>query len=125
MLVKVYRNLKHGKAAPPLYSIMHKGRVIDRRHRVMLSTATFKVNEAGRQRVIIEKRKNVHAFVIGQLVDDKGVFGQDADGKDLPAKLRYNPYEGPWFTEAITGQPVKGARAVLLNEHGISAAYTE
>lgn len=121
--VYVYRNLKHGRHAPPLYSIMRNGRVIDRRPRVLLSDATFVVHEKGRQRVIKEQRKNVHAFVKGRLVDERGGFGIDADSaKDLPAKVRYNPYEGPNFT--WEGRPVKGARAVLLNERGISAAYT-
>lgn len=111
--VYVYRNLKHGRTAPPLYSIMQNGRVIDRRHRVLLIGAQFIVREAGRQRVIREGRKNVHAFVKGRLAAALGV-------EDLPVKLTYNPFNGPHFTTA-DGTPVTGARRVLLNEHGITA----
>ena len=126
--VLVYRNLKHGKSSPPLYSIQQNGKVVDRRHRVLLSDASFVVREGGRQRVLKEKRKSVHAFVKGRLVDEHGVFGIDADTKsDLPIRITYNPYAGPDFIikQELTYQPVKAARAVLLNERGMSAAYLE
>jgi hypothetical protein len=119
--VYVYRNLKHGRASQPLYSIMQDGRVIDRRHRVLLDSATFVVREAGRQRVLTEGRKNVHAFVKGYLVDEADVYSTNVDRADLPVKVTYNPFKGPNFTVA-DGTPVTGAQAVLLNEHGITAA---
>ena len=127
MIVEVYRNLRHGCKAKPLYSIRRKGRVIARRHRVLLSTVTFVVSESGRQRVLRTGHKNVHAFVRGHLVDSKGVFGIDANThKDLPVRVVYNPYRSGQF-EAVgpTSYGVKTARAVLLNERGMSACYLE
>lgn len=124
MEVYVYRNLKHGRKSKPLYSIMHRGRVIDRRPRVLISGATFVVRPAGRRRALAEGRKNVHAFVKGRLVDDKGIFGIDADGRDFPVGLSYTPQMGAFFQTA-TGWLVKGARGVLLNERGMSACYLE
>jgi hypothetical protein len=122
--VEVYRNLKHGKHARPLYSIRYNGKVIARRHRVLLANATFHVSEAGRQRVLREKRKHVHAWVRGWLVGAKGCFGIDAnDLNGLPMRVTYDPYKGPHFT--AEGHHVIGARAVLLNERGMSAAYLE
>ena len=38
-------------------------------HRVELHNAKFRVQEAGRQRVLREKRKNVHAYIIGNCHD--------------------------------------------------------
>ena len=38
-------------------------------HRVELHDAKFRVQPAGRERVIREKRKNVHAYVIGDCHD--------------------------------------------------------
>lgn len=70
-----------------------------------------------------EKRKNVHAFVVGDLVTRGGAFGIDANGQSLPMKVTYNPYRVCAFTDYLTGKPVREARAVLLNEDGISAAY--
>lgn len=125
MIVHVYRNLKHGRKAQPLYSILHKGRVIERRHRVLLSGATFVVREAGRQRVLKTGRKNVHAFVKGRLCDAQGCFGTDADGKDFPVEIKYNPHVAGHFFTPHRGEKVKGARGVLLNERGISACYLD
>ena len=122
--VYVYRSLKHGRHAPPLYSIRQNGRVVARRARVLLTDATFVVHEKGRQRVLKEKRKNVHAFVKGRLVDHLGAFGIDADSpEDLPVKVTYNPYVSGHFMAPQPWGAVKGARGVLLNERGISAAY--
>jgi len=45
----------------------YKGRVVAHADRVLLRDVTFKVSEAGRQRVLQEKRKNVHAGVVGSL----------------------------------------------------------
>ncbi len=122
--VKVYRNLKHGRKAKPLYSIMHNGKVIDRRHHVLLTDATFVVSEAGRQRVLREGRNNVHAFVIGTLAES--AMGIDARGKDLPIHVYYNPYECPdFFMLTPEKKSIATARCVLLNEHGMTAAYVE
>lgn len=117
MRVYVYKNIRTGK-----YSVMHRGKVIDHVERIMLSNVEFRVREAGRLRVLREKRKNVHAFVIGDVVDDLGCFGTDKDGR-LPAKVNYNPYRSAHFT--WDGHPVKTARAVILNEQGVWAAYLE
>jgi len=43
----------------------HKGKVIDHVLGLALKDATFKVSRAGRERVIREQRKNVHAGVQG------------------------------------------------------------
>jgi hypothetical protein len=42
-------------------------RVIGHATRVLLRDVAFKVSEAGRQRVLREGRKNVHAFAVGEL----------------------------------------------------------
>ena len=123
MRVKVYRNLKHGRKTPPLYSVMHKGRVIARVHRVLLVNARFIVNEAGRQRVIQKQRKNVHAFVEGYITDEQGSFGIDETGPCFGVRVTYNPYLSGAFQTAHG--PIYAARGVLINEHGISACYVE
>ena len=120
--VYVYRNLKHGRATPPLYSVMRRGRVIAHRKRILLSNVSFRVRETGRRRVIASGQKNVHAFVVGYLTGRKGAFGIDHNRHDLPVKLFYDPYYKGAFTTA-DGTPIRYARAVLLNEHGMSACY--
>lgn len=55
-----------------------------------LTDVTFHVSEAGRQRVLREKRKNVHAYAIGTLV------GWLPSSFKLKA-VSYNPYKAPTF----------------------------
>jgi hypothetical protein len=66
----------------------------------MAEDVIFKVNEAGRQRVINERKKNVHAFIVcdkyrlggREIIDNAGV-------------ITYNPYTTSTFTcdgESIT-----------------------
>lgn len=126
LIVKVYRNLKHGKKARPLYSIMHKGRVIARQHRVLLTAAKFVVNQSGRRRVIQEGRKNVHAFVVGEWVrrPDSAYGTDETDERTLGMMIVYNPHKMVSF-QTEGGNPVKGAGGVLLNEHGCSACYID
>src|SRR5574343_1925883 len=90
MIVSCYRNL-HKKC----YSVMYKGRVIKHLTNFCLKNAKFVVRESGRQRVIREKRKNVHAFVVGELVED-------ATGVTVGNRISYNPYEQNYFFDART-----------------------
>jgi hypothetical protein len=126
--VWVYRNLRHGRKARPLYSVMQNGRVLQRTHRILLTDVHFVVHEGGRQRVLFEKRKNVHAFVVGHIAVD-GAMGIDKTGPDPPVKVMYNPYVCGYFhlVGVVGDEPktVHGARAVLINGRGISAAYLE
>lgn len=58
--VKVYRNLRN-----KCLSVMYKGIVIAHVSDIYLEDVTYQVRESGRQLVLKQKRKNVHAFVIG------------------------------------------------------------
>lgn len=118
--VWVYRNLKHGREARPLYSVMQGGRVIRRTHRIMLTDAHFVVRETGRQRVLKEGRKNVHAFVVGTVVTSG--MGRTSRGH-LGSKITYNPYRGDSFVMGDNQVKVEGAMAVILNHHGMTGTY--
>ena len=96
--VEVYRNLKHGLRALPLYSIRYKGKVICRSRRVLLSNVTFKVSEATRQRVIKSGRRSVHAWAVGSLAG----WGDTVDGL---VACTYNPHRCGHFHP--TGRPDK------------------
>ena len=101
MLVKAYFNL-HKKC----WSVIacegeHKGRVIAHCDEMQLTDVNFRVSESGRRRVLREKRKNVHAFVIGHLHGWENAtlrFNVDAEVSALgwwPASAErgsYNPY---------------------------------
>jgi hypothetical protein len=65
MKVRVYYNLhkKRLSVQEKVNGVWKVRRHVDAIH---LKNVSFKVSEAGRQRVLQQKRKNVHAFIIGE-----------------------------------------------------------
>jgi hypothetical protein len=105
MKVFVYFNLHRKCFSIKALEGANKGRVIDHAHSVALSNVTFKVSEAGRQRVLREQRKNVHAGVIGTLSGDDMVRCN---------QVTYNPYKGSNFVLCGTGDPIMAATSAIL-----------
>ena len=84
---RVYRNLHTG-----LWSIK-QGVVRFHANCIFLKVASFIVNEKGRQRVLREKQKNVHAYVQGYICDRPDYFTVDGDWYEVT----YNPYKYQHF----------------------------
>lgn len=101
----IYRNL-HTKG----FSIKLRGRVVDRDNFFIGENVTFKVNELGRQRVIKEKRKNVHAYSVAERYTFAA--NSDADLVDNLPVITYNPYTAAYFT--CNGLPIANAKKVLF-----------
>lgn len=116
MLLRIYRNL-HKKC----FSVQTKSekgwRVKEHKHSILIENASFKVIESGRQKVLREKKKNVHAFVVGQMSE----LHIDQFKKENLINLSYNPYKMDSFYIKETGEPVKNAKFVFLSEKGIFA----
>jgi hypothetical protein len=108
MQVKVYFNL-HKKC----YSIQHKGIVIGHADEVYLTDCEFKVSKAGRERVLREKRKNVHAFITGKLSEGSLVYGTN---------VTYNPYKYETFVDKATELPIVSAKSAFLFRGGVLAS---
>ena len=74
------------------------------------------VNKKGRERVLRERKKNVHAFVRGNLLMTKmpgrieSYVGWD--------RVSYNPYKGPKFVACSTGKELAQSHLVLLSTEG-------
>ena len=104
MKVKVYWNSRK-----KLFSIVHKGKVIAHKEVVFLSDCKFVVNPMGREKVLREKRKNVHAYICGTLADSE----EPARGDTFePVNVRYNPY---WNCSFMTDSgPIFDAKQVDL-----------
>lgn len=75
--VRCYRNLHTG-----LWSVK-QGVVRFHTSEIVLTNAKFIVNETGRQRVLREQRKNVHAYVVGYIYPSVSFIGEE---------VYYNPY---------------------------------
>ena len=88
--VKVYFNL-HKK----VLSVMEKGKVIAHVPEITLRDVKFKVSEAGRQRVLREQRKNVHAGLVGIVTEENFPEGD---------RVTYNPYLYDSFVNAENPQ---------------------
>lgn len=99
---KVYYNL-HKKCL----SLMFRGRVIRHAVEFALKNVEFRVSELGRQRVLRNKRKNVHAFVCGELDD-----GWPVD--QLEQQIIYNPYKYRSFVRADTKRPIYRAKYAFV-----------
>lgn len=104
----------------------HRGRVVAHATYVQLRDVECRVSEAGRQRVLREKRKNVHAGLVGTLRHFDGGVLRDAaepftdverfERADGPGwfAITYNPYKAATFTRRDNGAAVhRASRAVL------------
>lgn len=98
--VYIYFNL-HKKT----FSIRHKGKVVAHTDSVRVSDPNFKVYESGRQRVINEKRKNVHAFIVAPIASIRGEKG-NIDGWDA---ITYNPYRDATFVRKENREAIHSA----------------
>lgn len=67
---------------------------------VMLRNCRFIVSERGRQKVIDSKRKNVHAFVLGELVVDTNLFHNRNKKSRQGITVTYDPYKYRKFVVA-------------------------
>lgn len=108
MRVFVYFNLHKKVWSVKALNGPNKGRVIAHLKEVGIVDASFRVSKAGRERVLRERRKNVHAGVVGYLAP---VFKNESEAKSV----RYNPYLKGEFFDATTEQSVFKASTVVLD----------
>jgi hypothetical protein len=97
------------------------GRVALREDFVCLSNASLVVGQKGRERVLKEKQKNIHAGVRGDLhsVGFEAVCAFHA--RDGWVEVYYNPYKTSTFVVKETGVPVLTAKMVFLGKRGAFA----
>lgn len=116
--VEVYRNLSFRDGI--VYSIrdLQYGRVLGHATNILLSSCYFVVNQAGRERVIRERRKNVCAWIEGSFgilhMGDDEIFN---DG----VTVRFNPYNNKTFVQE-SGQHILTANVVYIDGRGVFAS---
>jgi len=113
MKVFVYFNIRTKVWSIKALKGPNKGRVVAHRKCLYLQDCTFKVSEAGRQRVLRKKCKNVHAGVVGNwgeknTADRLSVFA-------IENIVSYNPYKNSSFVIRGTDTPIYNAKAVLFD----------
>jgi hypothetical protein len=109
---RIYRNLLNGKMS--LQQQINKswlviGHVTD----VVISYPKFYVSEPGRQRVIAEKQKNVHAYSSGLL--------SNVSLAKLPelAEIHYCPYSQSYFSWKESGLPIEHTDLLVVIENKV------
>ena len=91
---------------------MQTGRVLFHANEITLGNVQFKVGKAGRERVLREKRKNVHAGVVGYITDVSLL----CQGK----RVTYDPYKYSSFVLSDKST-IKEAKLALIDASGITA----
>lgn len=89
--VRVYWNL-HKNCFSVQKKIDGRWLVAAHREELYLRSVTFKVSDAGRERVREERRKNVHAMIEGVVAETPAMWPRDA-----VARISYNPYKDDSF----------------------------
>lgn len=107
--VEVYRCLNRKGV---IYSVRQQGLVVAHAEDIVLTNCKLIVSQAGRARVVLNKKKSVHAWI-------QGMIGSEEDINDEyhHAVLKYNPYTLSEF-HIITEQgmvPVRRASVVYTD----------
>lgn len=135
MRIRLYRNLSPQYRQQQAWSIMamegpKKGKVVDVVDGAVIRDARFLVSEAGRQRVVRDRVRNVHAFVEGQLAKTFALdsLRKDVDGEGLmpgsgvTVRISYDPYHprGLMFREDCM-ETVSSSVLVVAAPRGVYA----
>lgn len=112
MRIEAYYNL-HKKCL----SYRPIGGRVQHANMLLLKNVKFAVQPAGREKVLREKRKNVHAFVRGDLqpFEDAVVAGWDSDWHHV----YYNPYKHETFVRFANLEPIFEADECLIIDNMI------
>jgi hypothetical protein len=111
MKVMVYWNLHKGMWSVKALEGPDKGRVIARVPEIVLGNPEGKVSEAGRQRVLREDRKNVHAGIVGVTPVSVWQFGEEHRNAvmSIGDTITYNPRKYTSFVHTVDESPFEGA----------------
>jgi len=107
-MYQIYWNL-HKNA----FSVSNGQHVLGHTRNALLHNVTFRVRETGRQTVIEQKRKNVHAFICTNEIFDVTKWDSSLF---LPADyVTYNPYKHKTFVRGKDEFPITESEWVYLS----------
>ena len=106
--VFVYKNLHKD-----CWSIKQDGLVKAHTEEVRMWDCAFQVNAKGRQKVLDEQRKNVHAGIKGYIDNDQQV--------PSGVEVTYNPYKYDSFVDKATELPIYSSQFTTLTKNKVVA----
>lgn len=112
--LKAYRA---GEGGDEVISLKIPGHRIRYVSRAVVRNARFHVSEPGRQRCIDDGQRNVHAWVVGELVSnfERVVEGISPRREGYVARTAvYDPWKGPTFVDLETKEPIYEANMVVM-----------
>lgn len=117
--VFIYWNITRGVWSVKALQGEHRGRVIKHVTDITLTDCTFKVSERGRQAVLAERVKNVHAGVVGYMESP-----ELPEVSDEHIDVTYNPYKFATFVNrANTEEAVHTAKLVKMHSNRSVQAF--
>lgn len=112
MEVKVYRN-SHKKC----WSIKEGKLPVKHATQLLLYNCLFHVSQSGRLRVLWQKKKNVHAWIKGTIVETIHWSSVCMEAFWTWKEVKYNPYKSPCFVYD-NNKPIYSANKVFFNKEG-------
>ncbi len=112
--VRVIRNWKRD-----CYTIIQNGLPRASAKQVRLADVEFQVRESGRNRMLSKRKRNVHAYATGRLIEythpdeDRDITMADGRG------VAYYPYQRAAFVDIETNATVNSAPFVDFHEDGV------
>jgi hypothetical protein len=106
--IRIYRNLTNGLMSLQKYIPGVGWRLAGHCNSATIKNVRFVVHEKSRQRVIREKKKNVHAYGIGTLLGNNG----SEIHANIP--LFYDPYTTPNFVDRDSHRVIEKARFLVI-----------
>ena len=98
------------------FSVTYNGLVMLKADYLKLNDVEFRVRQGGKQKVRDEKRKNVHAFVIGNLDDYCEFPCRNIPVPESNDVVTYNPYKYDSFVIKTTKEPIyKSNKIEMIN----------
>lgn len=113
--VRVFRNWKRG-----CYNIMQNGRLVACARQVRLAGVEFRVRETGRRRMLRLRRRNVHAYAIGWLLDHVSPNERRSLEPVAGRGAFYDPWRFSSFVDGESQRPVRHAGLAQLDESGVT-----
>lgn len=106
MFVHIYKNLNK-----KCWSVRKNGKVIAHLDSLFLETCTCHVQMAGYRKVNKVKRKNVHAYIKGEIIEiNENVI--------LENEITYDPYIKPFFRNKDSNEEVTSVELLYFNKNG-------
>jgi len=110
--VFIYKNLHKD-----CWSIKQDGLVKAHTTDLSLFDCSFRVNAKGREKVLKERRKNVHAGISGYIDNFHGV-----DPAEISRVVTYNPYKYDSFVDKTTKEPIYYSQFSKLSHNQVLVA---